>query len=80
MSEGKILTKTAENQYTATIGIDDINLNKTDTIRVNVTWENDISETNDEKDSVLGQKLDTTINIPVQVKVTQYLGEEIIPY
>lgn len=74
------ITKTGESTYSGIVSLDDINAGKTNTIRVYLGWEDDGTGTNDEADSVLGTTKDIQVSIPVQVKASQYLGEEIVPY
>ena len=49
-------------------------------MRVYLEWENDASGVNDEADSTLGTTKDIQVSIPVQVKASQYIGEEIVEY
>ena len=74
------IVKTDENTYTGIVKLEDIKSKKTNTVRVYVEWENDETESNDEKDTSLGKIENTQIEIPVTVKISQYLGEKIIEY
>lgn len=74
------ITQTAESTYTGVITLDDIDAGKTNTLRVYLSWEDDGTGTNDEDDSILGTTKDIQVAIPVQVKASQYLGEEILEY
>jgi hypothetical protein len=66
------------NTYSGTIDLNNIKLNKTLTLRITVNWQDNINY--DTSDSNIGTKEDTYINIPATVKVSQYLGETIVPY
>ena len=66
------------NTYSGTIDLNNIKLNKTLTLRITVNWQDNINY--DTSDSNIGTKEDTYINIPATVKVSQYLGEIIVPY
>lgn len=69
------ITKTGENTYTGVVSLDDIKAGKTNTLRVYLSWEDDGTGVNDEEDSTLGTTKDVQVEIPVQVKASQYLGE-----
>lgn len=73
--EGKTLIKTGENTYTGTILLSEIKQGIKNNITVTLKWEQD--ETTDEEDTQIGSIENNKIQIPVNVKVTQYLGEEI---
>lgn len=77
LTDGDVI-KTDINQYTGILDIDEIKKGQTKTLRVNLTWEND--EANNEKDSELGLNENSYLTIPVNVKLTQYTSEEIVPY
>ena len=70
--------RSAINTYSGTINLSDINNNKKVTLRVTIDWQNMADY--DTSDSNMGTTNNTYINIPVIVKVSQYLGESIIPY
>ncbi len=72
---GKTLIKTGENTYTGTILLSEIKQGIKNNITVTLKWEQD--ETTDEEDTQIGSIENNKIQIPVNVKVTQYLGEEI---
>lgn len=74
------ITQTAESTYTGIVSLDDIKAKKTNTLRVYLSWEDDGTGTNDEADSELGKTKDVQVSIPVQVKASQYLGEDIEEY
>lgn len=77
LTDGDVI-KTNENQYTGVIDLEEIKKGQTKTLRVNLSWIND--EINNEKDSELGLTEDSEFTIPVNVKLTQYTSEEIVPY
>ena len=72
------ITKTGENTYTGVMLLKDIKDSYENKIKITFNWEND--ETNNKQDTELGTKINSKIQIPIIVKVTQYLGEEINPY
>ena len=74
-NNNKDLINTDKNEYTGTILLDDIKKGTTDNIQVNVKWED-----NDLEDIVIGEKPNNQIKIPVEIKVSQYLGETIEEY
>ena len=71
----KKIVKTGNNKYTGIITLDEISAGTTNTIRVNIAWEN--NEENNEHDSNLSSAPNTILNIPVTINVSQYLGETI---
>lgn len=71
----KKIVKTGDNKYTGIITLDEISAGTTNTIRVNIAWEN--NEENNEHDSNLSSAPNTILNIPVTINVSQYLGETI---
>lgn len=74
--EGKKLIKTGENLYTGIIELDKIKQGVKNNITVNLVWNED--ETTNEEDTEMGSIANNTIQIPVSITVTQYLGEEIV--
>src|SRR5574344_841112 len=65
--------KTAADTYSGVIGLNDIAAGKTINLRVNITW---LDETvHDSDDTTLGTTLNSGLEIPVTVMVSQYLGE-----
>ena len=77
-NNGAKLIKTAENEYTGIITLQDIQKNIIHEIEMNVEWLYD--EQNNESDTLLGTNKDKRqFEIPVTFHATQYLGEEIIP-
>ena len=55
-----------------------IKAGKTNKIKVRLSWEND--ENNNQMDTTLGTLKGYTVNIPINVTATQYLGETIEEY
>lgn len=76
--QGKTLIKTDENTYTGIISLEEIKQGIQNTIEVEIEWKDD--ETNDEEDTNMGIQEDYTLEIPIIVHVSQYLGEEIVAY
>ena len=74
-NNGKDLIYTDENIYTGTILLDEIKNGITDNIRVNLKWED-----NDLEDIEIGKQPNNQIKIPVEIKISQYLGETIEDY
>lgn len=74
------IIKTDVSTYTGIISLEDIEAGKTNTIRIYLSWEDDGTGTNDKNDSILGTTKDTQVSIPVKVKASQYIGEEIVEY
>lgn len=68
---GNTLIKSDSNTYVGIISLDDIKNNLTNNIQVTLFWCDDGNE-----DINIGSIPNHKINIPVQVKVSQYLGEE----
>jgi len=75
---GKTLTLTDENTYTGIITLSDIDNGNVDTIRARINWNN--VEAKNDKDYELGKTADSVLEIPVQLKLTQYTGEQIEEY
>lgn len=71
----KTIVKTGQNKYTGVIPLNEIKDGVTNTIRVNIKWDN--NEENNEYDSEIGSTANVVKNIPVTVNVSQYLGETI---
>ena len=72
------LIRTEKNTYTAIIPLEKIKQGVTNLIKVEVEWEN--QEENNEEDTKDGSKYQSVLEIPISVRVSQYLGEEILPY
>ncbi len=71
------LILTNNNVYTGIINLDEIKKGIKNNIAITVIWNED--ETTNVEDTQLGSIPDNKISIPVNIKVTQYLGEEIKP-
>lgn len=75
---GNTLIQTGESTYTGIILLSDIKQNKQNTIRIEVTWENNNEEYED--DLEYAKSVNNILEIPMSVSVKQYIGEEITPY
>lgn len=75
---GNTLTQTDENTYTGIIPLEDVKKGTTNKIEMTVQWIDD--ENNNENDTKLGTVYNSKLEIPVTVHVSQYIGEEIIPW
>lgn len=76
--EENVLIRTGQNTYTGIITLEDIKLNKTNEITVEIEWID--NEENNEPDIEIGTIWNAEYQIPITVHVCQYLGEEITPY
>ncbi len=78
------IIRTSENTYTGTVLISEeanTSESRIEKLKVYVEWEDDKTGINDENDTKLGTLDDgVKIEVPVEVKVSQYLGEEIQEY
>lgn len=74
-STNNTLVQTAQNTYVGIITLDDIKNNVTNNIQVTLLWNDD-----GDADINVGGIPDYSINIPVKIKVSQYLGEELQEY
>ena len=72
---GNTLVLTDKDTYSGVITLADMDSSTVNTVRVSISWQND--EANNEVDSSWGMVADKVISIPVNVKLTQYLGEEL---
>lgn len=73
------LIKTDKDTYTGIMKLDKIKNNTAKvTVRITVAWEN--REENNEKDTEIGTQSGYTLDIPINVKAVQYLGEQITEY
>lgn len=70
--------RTDENTYSGVILLDSIENGETITLRVNTKW-ND-SSLYDESDTALGLEENQTISVPINIRLNQYFGEELIEY
>lgn len=75
---GNTLVLTDKDTYSGVITLADMDNSTVNTVRVSISWQND--EANNEVDSSWGMVADKVISIPVNVKLTQYLGEELSVY
>lgn len=73
---GNNIVKTQENCYTGIISLSQIKQKATNQLKVTIDWEN-VEDFNKE-DTEMGSTKNAKVNIPITVRVTQYLGEEII--
>ena len=78
INQNNELIKTDESTYTGIITLNDIKEKKINNIRVKITWLND--EENNKADTTMGTIENYKINIPIEVDITQYLGETIEEY
>lgn len=72
---GKSLIKTAENTYTGVILLEEIKQGIYNNIKVEIEWKYD--EINNEQDIIMGTDADFKLEIPINIHVCQYFGEEI---
>lgn len=72
------LIQTDAYTYSNVISVADILDGEINNIRVTVNWNN--NEDYNDIDSMLGRDINSKISIPVSVKVSQYLGEELEEY
>ena len=75
---GNTLVLTDKDTYSGVITLADMDSSTVNTVRVSISWQND--EANNEVDSSWGMVADKVISIPVNIKLTQYLGEELPVY
>lgn len=66
-------TETNENTHKGIIPIDKINNGFVNFIRVNFNWEN--SDLNNDADTAIGTDDSSGVNIPIELKIKQYMGE-----
>lgn len=78
INQNNELIRTDESTYTGVITLNDIKEKKVNNIRVKITWLND--EESNKADTTMGTIENYKINIPIEVDVTQYLGETIEEY
>lgn len=78
--ENNTIIRTDENTYTGIIPLASISSNNNyfDNVKIIFKWE--VDENAGEQGIIVKQNGELTIKVPISVKVTQYLGEEIIPY
>ena len=75
INKNKDLILTAENTYTGTILLSEMDENYEDVLGFSVTWIND--EDNNPSDTEIGRNTITEIMIPIEIVFSQYLGETI---
>lgn len=75
---GNTIIRTDENTYSNIFTLEDIENNLENNIRVHIKWIND--ETMNEEDSEIGLLKDNSLGISVNIVITQYLGEQLVPY
>ena len=74
----KRIIRTGAYTYTGIITLDEIEQDKVDTIRTTINWPN--VEANNDKDYELGSTESGVMEIPVNVLLTQYTGEQVTEY
>lgn len=72
------LVRTGEYTYSGIFSLDSISKGDVHTIKVNLLWNN--NDDNNDKDYISGTGDEEYLIIPVNIKVFQYLGEELIEY
>ena len=75
---GRTLVRTGENTYSGIILLSEITNDVSSDVRVSIKWDN--SESNNTTDTAIGMNVNGSISIPVQIDVTQYLGETLVEY
>jgi len=78
LNHDKTLIRTGEDTYTSTILLNQINRRYLDNVQIKFQWEND--EDNNERDTEIGTQYNSKIYVPITIKFTQYTGEEIVEY
>ena len=78
IEEGNTLTKTSDSTYTGIMSLQEIQQGKINKIKIKIEWKN--VEENNRQDTLIGIGNSAILKVPVNVKVTQYLGEEIEEY
>lgn len=73
-TNGNEFIRTDKNTYVGIARLDDNQTNKKYNIAINITWNN--NEENNENDYNLGKNADIDINIPVSLNISQYTGTE----
>ena len=68
------------NRIVGVITLSEVKAGDLTTLRVYVKWEDDETGESDTNDSIIGTNRGRTEDIPVQVTVSQYSGEELVPY
>lgn len=75
--ENNTLTRTGENTYTAIIPLQRIKNGETNNIRISLQWADNQEST---QDLSVGATSNPKLHIPINVHVSQYLGETISEY
>ena len=71
------MTRTGRNTYTGIISLNEVTSNQVVTARFYILWDG----SDDAADMVLGSSTQAiTLSMPIEVTVSQYLGETIVPY
>ncbi len=78
VSEGMVRTGT--HTYSGTIPLTDVKNGVASTMRFYIGWEEEETEEGDEEDTQIGNLKDLTTDLPVNVVVSQYSGEELEEY
>lgn len=76
--KGSELIRTGENTYTGIIPLEEIQAGVSHKIKIYIEWNDD--GTHDAEDTEMGKNPNKKLQIPVVLRVSQYLGEDIIPY
>lgn len=72
------LVETDKDVYTGVISLADIKAGVTNKIKVSINWQND--ESNNEVDTNMGITKNSKLQIPININVSQYIGETIEQY
>ena len=78
--ENMEIIQTAQNTYTGVFLLEDIQNDVTATINVFFEWEDNNIESENNEDTNIASEYNAKFEIPVTVRVIQYLNEEIIEY
>ena len=78
VSEGMV--RTADHTYSGIISLNDVKNGVASTMRFYIGWEEDESEEGDEADTQLGNIKDISAQLPVNVVISQYSGEQLEEY
>ena len=70
--------KTDENTYSGGVTLDSIANEETVTLRITVEWEDSL--TYDADDTELGSEENQNISVPINIRLNQYFGEQIVEY
>lgn len=78
IKNGDELIRTGENTYTGVIPLEKIESGMNPEIKIVIKWDDD--GTHDLEDTEMGKVPENKLQIPIILKVSQYLGENIIAY